>query len=283
MVKVPPPFFVIRNSIHSSQGEKIADAEPVKWADEKESECSPSKEKPNEDADRTDASLPIVRLVEVPRGMYALDFESDEHSFLYGFLAENQIGGNRAASGSYVDGRAWRHLEAYGLLVGAPVARGDGDVTERDLCLSSGIDKHEGSFVLLEDVVKDAIHTLLPIDRLFSWDTLVEARGRGELRWKDIRMFLKQVRDCVPFLTHDGVLKRVVNTHLTFRQFVAFSRLVESHLEMTVASPPAAVPNVKIYDIFLSFDSMSPEEQRIEVCLPMNSLVFVVKSFPTMY
>mmetsp|Transcript_23779 Transcript_23779/g.49764 ORF Transcript_23779/g.49764 Transcript_23779/m.49764 type:complete len:866 (+) Transcript_23779:73-2670(+) len=276
MVKIPPPFFVIRNAIHSSSG--INDEVNLPDVDNP-GENDKLEENEDEDEDQNDelTSVPIVHLVEAPRGMYMLDFCHENESFMADFLAENEMRECNNKSGdehTYVDGKAWRHLEAYSILVGEPiVAKGNNDeeVLKEGLCLNlnSGVknDQHEGYFILLEDAVKDVIHTLLPIDSLFQWNNLVDARNQGNLQWKDIRTFLSEVRNRVPFLTSDGVLRRVVNTHITFHQFVAFSRLVESYLKFIATSMTSqvGVPDVKIYDIFPSFDSMAPEEQIIEL------------------
>jgi len=124
------------------------------------------------------------------------------------------------------------------------------------------------NLIQLTNNTKEIIHTLLSIDNLFKWQTLITARSNNQLQWKDIRYFLKHVRNNIPFLTHDGYLKHVVNTHLTFHQFVCFSKLIDEHLECQVGmndNNDELLLNIDISDIFPLFDSLTLEEQKVEL------------------
>ena len=281
-------FFVIRNSRHSIRGNDPSTGRAVSPTEAPHNDrTSDADERRDVDeaSQRDTSSLPIVRLVEAPRGAYALDFRDARRSFLAAFLAEHAVGGGddaavttRPRAGAvdddddddddvetYVEGRAWRHLEHFGLLVGRPIEQRTDDGGRRR---REQLDpRYEGSFVLLEDDVRDVVHALLSLDALFSWPVLADARRRGRLRWRDIRACLSRARRGVPFLTpREGILRHVVRTHLTFHQFVAFSRLLERHLEsMDDTPPPPTVAEIKIRDLFPSFADLAPDEQVLEV------------------
>lgn len=193
-----PPFFVIRNTINTVQ-DADAGALEHKGRDEISTGSSPAGDENSQDLNGHPISITIVGVVEAPRGMYMLDYHDSRESLMSNFLAENTI--SEAGSDSYyLDGKAWHFLEEFAILCSGEALLGRND---------------PGPFVLLEEKVKEVVHTLLSVDKLFSWRTLVGARGNGSLEWRDIRRFLAEVRRKVPFLTHDGVLKRVVNTHLS--------------------------------------------------------------------
>ena len=139
------------------------------------------------------ASIPIVHLVEAPHGMYTLDFCHAHESFMANFLAENEtMESNDANDGdqTYIDGKAWRHLEEYSLLLRMFITKDNDEALKH-----TALNEHNGSpFILVEDSVREVIHTLLSIDRLFSWQTLVDAREQGNLQWKDIRTYLSEVK-----------------------------------------------------------------------------------------
>ena len=84
----------------------------------------------------------------------------------------------------------------------------------------------------------EVLREVLLLERLFSWNVLVDARKRGDLKWKDIRAFLSAVRKNVPFLTKEGILKSNKVVCLSFVQFVAFSKIVESHLNILARTLP---------------------------------------------
>lgn len=254
---IQPPFFIIRNSIHSKPN---GDDQLVSCTERREEDDESSDSNTADDENNLPISpVAIVHLVEISENQYMLDLAND--TFIANFLTENEIDNEERSScegddKTYVDGRAWKHLSQYSELVGKPISDDIPTTTSAN---------NDTSFILLENNVKDVIYTLLSIDRLFAWQTLVDARERGHLSWKDIRTFLAVVRSNIPFMTHDGLLKHVVNTHLTFHQFVAFSRLVDEHLECIGQMSTDVPVDINIDDIFPTFDSMTQEEKKIEL------------------
>ena len=121
MVKIPPPFFVIRNSRHSPNGNggeaSVASVNRDGRVGGGESnEDSASIDEFDEDENHNNdlpSSIPIVYLVEAPRGMYMLDFCHANESFMADFLADNEITKSDGASGdrTFIDGAAWNYLE----------------------------------------------------------------------------------------------------------------------------------------------------------------------------
>ena len=204
-----------------------------------------------------------------------LDFSSSDDSYVAAYLAENKVDDTDASADTsadnenktfYVDEQALSHLAAYGELVGKPISKiNQEEADHHNLRLNTAIGEHEGTFVRLGDALVDTVHTLLSMERLFSWQTLVDARTEDGIEWKDIRRFLSEVRSKVPFLTRDGRLRSIVNTHLTFHQFVAFSSLVQDHLEYAHVIQPMVEQDIDISDLFLAFESLAQDEQVVEV------------------
>jgi hypothetical protein len=253
---------VVRNSIHTT----------VERRNDEESNGAipPSNENLGVNETNNDSVppiVPIVRIVEKLGGIFMLDFcdEASHDSFVAScFVTKDKVEDcNKECSDRiYIDADAWAHVLAYSVLVGKAEYGMEHSLSFRfKIALNGG--SHD--FIPLEDSVRDVVETLLAINRLFVWQTLVDALNEGKLSWKDIRYFLSIVRSRVPFITPDGLL-RVVNTHLTFHQFVAFARMVEEHIMVT---PPQNTDSddilVTFCDILPMFALMTQEEQKIEV------------------
>ena len=264
--KEPSAYFVIRNSISHERIGSNDDDDQVALQRQRGYNNDDDDISSSSDDDKGVApTVAIVHLVEEPRGMYMLDL-ADE-SYMANFIVDNEISSQKsnANDDQYVDIRAWKQLKEYSVLVGKPMKKEDRQ-QRHELSLETATnDAHKGSFILLQDSAKEVMHTLLKIDSLFSWSTLEGARNEGTLRWKDIRYYLSYVRNNTPFLTHDGFLKHVVNSHVTFHQFVAFARLIDEHLEHISQTPTITFPDIDVSDIFPSFECMTSEEQRIEL------------------
>lgn len=84
---------------------------------------------------------------------------------------------------------------------------------------------------LEDDTVSGVLYSLLPVSRLFAWHPLLQARNNGHITWAGIRALLAIARMNVPFLTRDGILKHVLANQITFTQFIAFSELLQQHLQ----------------------------------------------------
>ena len=212
------------------------------------------------------SSVPVVKLIETSIGMYMLDFGHSQGSFMSSFLAENAVVSKNNIR-MYIDGKAWKHLISYAMLLGKNIQdesreylRSELDDDASSICFSSDIEES----VLLEDSVTDIIHTLLPLEKLFSWKVLVDSRSRGDLKWKDIRNLITQVREKLPLLSESGVLRNVVNVHLTFHQFISFARLLDNHLD-TIANrlPSVIIKVVHVSTSTVDFELTSDYDCRV--------------------
>ena len=243
--------FVIRNSTQNCNDNQFQlvhfakDYVGEEYDDSSSSSCSSSSSSSSDEYDnqKPPTSLSIVQLVETSEGKYMLDSSSNynDDTFMSTFLAqhcnddeEGELGEERI----YIDERVWQQLVEYSVLVDKPLSSSLDDNEDRlnqnllhlQTSTNNNSNQHH-NLIQLTNNTKEITHTLLSIDNLFKWQTLITARSNNQLQWKDIRTFLKHVRNNIPFLTHDGYLKHVVNTHLTFHQFVCFSKFIDEHLE----------------------------------------------------
>lgn len=210
------PFFVIRNSIHDCSLND--DADTVKQ--------SKSTDGDNDSYEKQDY-VSVVRLVEPSaKGPLMLDFDHSNEAQIEEFV--ESIDDSRL---TYIDENNWQHLHAFATLVGRLELLNQLSMEETHGLLAG---QTAPCFVLLKKEVVDVLSDKLSIERLFSWHVLKDARDRGDVQWKDIRKFLSTVRNEVPYLTKDGILKSSHGEpiHVTFLQFVAFSKLVHNHLSM---------------------------------------------------
>ena len=212
------PFFVIRNSIHNDAGVFINSENNLNFENQ-------SDHADDEYRSKKQSHISIVRLLEAPsKGLFRLDVDStpDNVDLVDKFLGEE----NDESKITYIDERSWQHLHTFATLIGKEeICR---PLDEQYDLLSS---QYDGAplFTLLKDNLVDLLSDELPLNRLFSWKVLVNARAQGDLNWKDIRLFLAKARDQVPFITN-GILKSPEPVHLTFLQFVSFSKLLENHM-----------------------------------------------------
>jgi hypothetical protein len=263
---------IIRNSIQSV-------AEPSNEEESNDAIALDNEQLDVNEANNTLVSpiIPIVRIVENPGGVLMLDFcDEVSHDLFVArcFVTEDEmVECNRECSvKTFIDADTWAHLLVYSVLVGKPVIANEKEKHEMKQSLrlkfngNTAFNEASHDFIPLEDAVKSIVKTILSMDRLFAWQTLVDALNEGKLSWKNIRHFLSIVRSSVPFLTQDGLL-RVVNTHLTFHQFVAFARMVEEHTSMVTFSLNTDSDDIQIIcpDILPVFHLMTEEEQRVEV------------------
>jgi hypothetical protein len=222
-----PPYFVIRNSIHDvgggSVGEDISLVALPRCADEENAILEKQ------------TVVSIVRVVEAPsRGMYKLDFcDEDCVSVVDEFLRDCN-----ESKVTYLDERSWNHLCTFATLIGKEKALSCHPLEEQRHDLLPHREDKKLCFTLLKENIISVLGDVLPLDKLFAWKVLVDARNRNDLKWKDIRTIVSIVREKVPFLTKDGILKSHQNIHLTFLQFVAFSKLVENHMHDLARSLP---------------------------------------------
>ena len=259
------PFFVVTNSKLSFNAKKLESVSHDEMQKEEGEEARKEDNSKNECYDESEqlgygvpSSIPIVHLVEAPKGMYMLDFCNIDNSYVATFLDENNLGVNKyigsSATRVYIEANAWGHLIAYAKLVGKDInveslpvwRKGMNESVSQHARIFHGMldkcDDRKSCFVPLEDDLKDAVNTLLPLNRLFSWEVLLNARKQGNLNWKDTWSFIFKVRTNVPFHVKDGILRHMIKTHLTFHQFVAFSRLLEIHSETRART----LPHVKV-------------------------------------
>jgi hypothetical protein len=218
-----------------------------------------------------DASLSIVTLVESSEGKYMLDFGHDKDdpivaSFLINHTTE-QKGDLDDCKNIFIESKSLKYLRAYAGLADIELPMNNASLLNEDSevqlsCLQYHFQQR--SFHLLPDNVLEVIHTLLPLEQLFSWSTLTSAREGGHLHWKDTRNFLAEVKRSIPFIAPaaDGLFYHIIQTHLTFHQFVAFAKLVEHHLQR--------LPIVKL-QVFqastLSVDIQLTSHQNCTVCI----------------
>mmetsp|Transcript_15173 Transcript_15173/g.32807 ORF Transcript_15173/g.32807 Transcript_15173/m.32807 type:complete len:857 (+) Transcript_15173:228-2798(+) len=247
-------FVVVRNSRHSSALALVdngsSDGEEAKTKNEPNdgSECND-----DDDSIHHRTSIPIVRLVEVPQGMYKLDFlDSSNDDFVASFVSTK----------TYLAQSDWNNLHTFASLLGKA------DILKQP---ANSSPDQPPSFLLLEDDVREVIHTFLPLEKLFSWNVLVEARQRGDLTWRYLRGVISQVRANVPFLTKDGLI-----LHLTFHQFVALARLIHHHLE-TIAK---TLPNVG-YKVQASTSTADVQLKSNNGCVVQIAVVFGGDEAPT--
>ena len=213
--------------------------------------------------DLPDASLSIVRLVESPEGKYMLDFGHEDDPLVKSFLNNHtdQTGG---LDSIFIEAQSLQHLQVYAELAGIvdlPIS------DEFEIVQSSSLhhfQRYNNSFHLLPDSVQEVLHTLLPLEKLFSWSTLTSAKEGGLLHWKDIRGILSDVKRIVPFIapTSDGLLHHIIQTHLTFHQFVTFAKLVADHIQRL------PIVNMKVCQAStLSVDVQLTSNQKSTVCI----------------
>lgn len=222
-----PPFFVIRNSIHDevggSVGGDISSVALPGCADEENANLEKQ------------TIVSIVRVVEAPtRGMYKLDFcDADCVSVVDEFLRDYN-----ESKVTYLDERSWNHLYTFATLIEKEKIISCHPIEEQRYDLLPRREDKTLCFTLLKENIISILGDVLPLDKLFAWKVLVDARNQNDLKWKDIRTIISVVRGKVPFLTKDGILKSHENCHLTFLQFVAFSKLVENHMHDLARSLP---------------------------------------------
>jgi len=276
-------FFVIRNSTNQNCNDDEHRLIRNGSKDSSSSSSSSSSEYDDYNNEQYPPTLSIVRLVETSQGKYMLDSSSNYNdTFMSTFLAQNHVFNDGEEEEEeeeriYIDERVWQQLIEYSVLVDKPLSYPLEDEEDRlnqnllhlqTSANNNNTQHHNGPLIQLTNNTKEVIHTLLSIDNLFKWQTLITARSNNQLQWKDIRYFLKHVRNNIPFLTHDGYLKHVVNTHLTFHQFVCFSKLIDEHLECQLSmndNNDELLLNIDISDIFPLFDSLTLEEQKVEL------------------
>ena len=213
-----PPFFVIRNSIHDH-----SDSYSINGFTEKSSSV-----KDDESSSSVHFHQTRVSLVGLVGEELKLDFDVLNNDALIDEFVED-ANETRVA---YLDERNLGYLQSFATLIGKTDALGS--VLVDDRCNLTAHQNHRTSrcFTLLKQDVVDIICGVVSLERLFSWQLLVEARGRNDLTWRDIRAFLSAVRSEVPFITKDGILIAKDPIHLSFMQFVALARLVEYHLQL---------------------------------------------------
>ena len=210
----PHPFFVvIRNSINDCS-----------WNDGADTIEQPENTNEDNSIYEKQDHVSVVRLVEPSvKGLFMLDFNHSDEAQIEKFVKNTDD-----SRLTYIDENNWQHLHTFATLIGRLELLNQCSIEEKyDLLVG-----HEAAscFALLQKDVIDLLSDVLSLDRLFSWQVLKDARSRGDLQWKDIRKFMSIVRDEVPYLTKDGILKSHETIHVTFLQFVAFSKLVRNHL-----------------------------------------------------
>eukprot|EP00984_Skeletonema_dohrnii_P026990 scaffold16414_cov92-Skeletonema_dohrnii-CCMP3373.AAC.5 len=213
--------------------------------------------------DLPDASLSIVRLVESPEGKYMLDFGLENDPLVKSFL-NNHTDQKGGLDSIFIEAQSLQHLQVYAELTGIddlPIS------DELEVVQPSSLhhfQHYNNSFHLLSDSVQEVLHTLLPLEKLFSWSTLTSAKESGLLHWKDIRGILADVKRSVPFIapTSDGLLHHIIQTHLTFHQFVTFAKLVADRLQRL------PIVKMKVYQAStLSVDVRLTSNQKSTVCI----------------
>ena len=205
-----------------------------------------------------------------------LDFGLDNDPLVItSFSDNNHIKETSDDCKMFIEDASLKHLEVYAELagVGSSIIKGE----ELDFQPSSALLHFEYYFHLLPHSVQQTVlHTLLPLEKLFSWSTLTTAREEGLLRWKDIRLILSEVKRIVPFIapTSDGLIFRhIIQTHVTFHQFVSFAKIVEGCLQR--------LPDVKVkvyQSSTLSIDIQLTSDQNCTVCI--GCLPSVEQSIP---
>lgn len=208
-----------------------------------------------------DASLSIVRLVvESSEGKYMLDFGHKDDDLdlrvrsvgsllslrvctdpiVTSFLAYHTTEQTNSDSDDcklFIESQSLKHLQVYAELAEAKLPQItsllDDESDVQPSCLQHRFQRLNKSFHLLPGNSQELLHTLLPLEKLFSWSTLNSARKGGYLHWKDIRNFVAEVKRSIPFIApaSDGLLHHIIQTHLTFHQFVSFAKLLEHHLQ----------------------------------------------------
>ncbi|KAL3800620.1 hypothetical protein HJC23_006082 [Cyclotella cryptica] len=222
------PFFVIRNSIHDVVGGSVDNHSSLDVLSQYTNE-------ENVKHDKQTGGVSIVSVIEAPtRGMYKLDFCHEDCVS----IVDEFLGDCNESKVTYLDERSWHHLFTFATLIGKEEALSCCPIGEQRHHLLSHLEGKELCFALLKDSVADVLGDVLPLDKLFAWKVLADARNRNDLKWKDIRAMISMVREKVSFLSKDGVLKSNQNVHLTFLQFVAFSRLVENHMNILALTLP---------------------------------------------
>lgn len=219
-----PPFFVVRNSVHHD-AEETTDVAVKDDGSESiiNDDCGSSCSTIHENQTR----VSTVRLLEFPkRGLYRLDFCHAENAA----IIDELVGDGDETRLTYIDRGSWHHLSTFAMLLGktASMTWNWNPADCYDLPVSE--DTTAPRFSLIQEDVIDVLSAALSFEGLFAWQVLLEARSRGDLTWKEIRSFLDVVRKEVAFLTKDGILKSHQPAHVTFHQFVSFSKLIHRHL-----------------------------------------------------
>lgn len=213
-----------------------------------------------------DASLSIVTLVKYSEGKYMLDFVHEEEdsivaSFLVNHTTEQRSNLDDDCKQIFIESISLKYLQLYAVLLNlGTISLLNDDLDVQPFCLQYHL--QHSSFHLLPDHVQEVLNTLLPLEQLFSWSILTSARETGHLHWKDIRNFLANVKRNIPFTAVGPLLHHIIQTHLTFHQFVAFAKLVERHLQ--------GLPNVKVKIIqasTLSVNIQLTSNQNCTVCI----------------
>ena len=269
---MPPPSFVIRNSVHTTTTDDIVVGVPPIDGHAGEDGVKQIGDVDESNMSIRPPSVPVVvQLVQATEGAYILDFDFANDTLIAKIISKKDED-NPNNDETYIDEEAWEHLLAYSELVGKPISidKNELEVKHPHNVVSPALSTNASSFVLLKDVAKEVTHTLLDAGRLFAWHVAIDAINEGKLQWKDIRSYLSIVRKCIPFATQcDGLPRPDANT-ITFYQFVVLARMMERQIESFVPILEVPEPDANMSDIFPPFDSISQTEMEIEVCSPCH-------------
>lgn len=271
---IPPPSFVIRNSIHSTTTDNVDGISFFPEENGVESignvasrntrNYEPGKVHTG-DSTKGRHTPAIVQLFQAKEGAYMLDFECANDPFI-SIIYSTKDKDDANNYESYIDENAWGHLLVYSELVGKPISKDKNGYVKRSIpVVNSARDTNASSFILLEDDAKEVSRTLLDVGRLFEWCFVIDKVHEGKIQWNDVRSCLSTVRKCVPFTNHDGLVQQVANA-ITFHQYYVFAKMLERHIESSVPTEFSKSDDAQMADVFPSFDSISNVEKEIEVC-----------------
>mmetsp|Transcript_48468 Transcript_48468/g.146228 ORF Transcript_48468/g.146228 Transcript_48468/m.146228 type:complete len:1542 (-) Transcript_48468:47-4672(-) len=94
----------------------------------------------------------------------------------------------------------------------------------------------EEDLVPVDDALNEKLKMSMRIERLFDWSDLRLAQQQGYLTWADVRSFVRNVQNEIPFVSSDGLVSHD-KYMLSFHQFVAVARLLTDHIGYLARAP----------------------------------------------
>jgi hypothetical protein len=155
---MPPPSFVIRNSVHTTTTDDIVVGVPPIDGHAGEDGVKQIGDVVESSMSIRPPSVPVVvQLVQATEGAYMLDFDFANDTLIANIISKKDED-NPNNDETYIDEEAWEHLLAYSELVGKPISidKNELEVKHPHNVVSPALSTNASSFVLLKDVAKES-------------------------------------------------------------------------------------------------------------------------------